>query len=186
MSLMYEIARRNAAFEAEAAAAEQEAPADESEIDPERVLDALKDAPESDEDETADAAEVAEYCGANGCPSLAASLIREKATMKQVRARVDAAGTIRAIVADAATITDQITSEMAGQYIAAGLSVEQVRAKVWNAVCDAQSEEIRSAIAADAGVDVEARKSDGAMAAAIDRVNARFAQALGAPTEREG
>ncbi|CAN0119555.1 unnamed protein product, partial [Chrysoparadoxa australica] len=100
----------------------------------------------------ADPAEVADYCNANGCPGLIAPLIRQKATMKEVEARVGAVETIRAIVTDAGSITPTITDAKAEEFITAGLSVEQVRAKLWNAVCDAQSPEIISTISSDSGL----------------------------------
>ena len=118
----------------------------------------------------ADPAEVAEFCAANGCPQLAAPLIREKATMDQVKARVGAADAIRAMVKDAGLISPSITAKAADEYITAGLSVEDVRAKLWDRVVKAQSPEIRGSIAADTGADTAKAGLDKAVA----KVNARI------------
>lgn len=118
----------------------------------------------------ADPAEVAEFCTANGCPALAGPLIREKATMDQVKARVGAAETIRAMVADAGKISASISAKVADEFISAGLSVEDVRTKLWDRVVKAQSPEIRGSIAADTGADT----GPAAMKKAVDKVNARI------------
>lgn len=106
----------------------------------------------TDQPKAADPAEVAEYCSANGCAALAAPLIREKATMDQVKARVNAAAEIRTLVVEAGTITEKITADQAEAFIKEGLSVEQVRTKLWSAVVAAQSPEINSAISADTAI----------------------------------
>lgn len=117
----------------------------------------------------ADPAEVAEFCAANGCPALAGPLIRQKATMEQVKARVGAAETIRAMVKDAMSITATITMAEADRFIAAGASVEAVRADLWDRVVKAQSPEIRGSIAADTGAHTAKSGWDKAVA----KVNAR-------------
>jgi hypothetical protein len=127
-------------------------------------------APQPEAPKVADPAEVAEFCAANGCPALAGPLIREKATMDQVKARVGAADAIRAMVKDARVIAPAITATAADEYIAAGLSVEDVRAKLWDRVVKAQSPEIRGSIAADTGADTAKAGWDKAVA----KVNARI------------
>jgi hypothetical protein len=118
----------------------------------------------------ADPAEVAEYCAANGCPALAGPLIREKATMDQVKAKVGAAETIRALVKDAGLLAPAIKADAADAYIAAGTSVEDVRAALWDRVVKAASPEIRSSIAADTG----APKASDGWDKAVGKVNARI------------
>lgn len=158
-----------------------EPPPAEDKAEPETPAEAEKDkdgekaavqpaatAPEAPK--AADPAEVAEFCAANGCPALAGPLIREKATMDQVKARVGAAETIRALVADAGKISASIPAKAADEYIAAGLSVEEVRAKLWDRVVKAQSPEIRGSIAADTGADT----GKTVLNKAVDKVNARI------------
>lgn len=174
MSLMLDVKRRIAAAEARAAAAETDPLDDAEEIDPADVPDEYRKEPEVGEVRAADPAAVADYCTANGCPDLAAPLIRQKATMKEVEARIGAAETIRAIVTDAGTITESITAAKAEEFIRAGLSVEQVRLKVWSAICDAQSPEIRSSISVDTGADTAQTRAVRAMDAAVARANAQI------------
>jgi ATP-dependent Clp protease, protease subunit len=118
----------------------------------------------------AEPADVVAYCVRNGCAALAEALIRDKATMPAVEARVGAAGTIKSMVADAGKISASISAKAADEYIAAGLSVEDVRAKLWDRVVKAQSHEIRGSIAADTGADT----GKTAMTKAVDKVNARI------------
>src|SRR3546814_18084785 len=56
----------------------------------------------------ADPADIADYCATNGCPGMAADLIREKATMAEVEARVGAGGTISALAVGAAEAHPEI------------------------------------------------------------------------------
>lgn len=172
MSLILDVQQRIAAAEARAAAIEFD---DDDEIDPEDVPAEYREDPETGTVSAADPALVAEYCSANGCSALAAPLIREKATMKEVIARVDAAGQIRALVADAGTITETITADQAEAFIKVGLSVDQVRTKLWAAICDAQSPEIRSTISPDTGFDTAQTRAARSMDAAIARANAQIA-----------
>ena len=103
----------------------------------------------------ADPATVMEYCTANGVPQLAAGLVREKATMEQVKAKVDVAGRIRAKVGLAARMGfdaagQQQVAKLAEDYIAAGKSPEQfVEAMVEKLAAEA-SPEIRNTIDANA------------------------------------
>src|SRR3546814_3448426 len=83
---------------------------------------------------------------------MAADLIREKATMAEVEARVGAVGTIRALAVDAAKVNPEFHArarEIADSAIAAGRAVEAVRAEMLEAVFDEQSPEVTGAIAAD-------------------------------------
>ena len=62
----------------------------------------------------ADPADVAEFCSANGCASMAAGLIREKAPMSEVKKRVNSAGAIRELVLALSEIGREFVGERGG------------------------------------------------------------------------
>jgi len=167
---------------ASATASEPEAPeapeddTPEPEVEPEEEAGkgdgekAEADPPAPETPKAADPAEIAEYCAANGCPALAGPLIREKATMDQVKAKVGSVETTRALVKDAGLLAPAIKADAADAYIAAGTSVEDVRASLWDRIVKAQSPEIRSSIAADTGVPNAAEGWN----KAVGKVNARI------------
>lgn len=130
-----------------------------------------EEAAKGDGKKAADPADVAAYCAENGCARLAADLIREKATMDQVKSKVGAAAAIRAAAKDGARINPNMKAElaeMAEGAIAAGLSVDSARAKMWDRLVAAQSPEIRSAVSPDA----RGRDANG-WDKAVSKVNAR-------------
>ena len=128
----------------------------------------------------ADPAAVVTLCVEAECAHLAASLIREGATLPEVEARVDSVGKIRGIVADAKVINPQIVAD-ADALIRAGVSVQAAREQLWNAIVDQQSPEICSALSSDAGAGTKREREDASMQRAIDRVNARIPMAMPAP-----
>lgn len=126
------------------------------------------------DDQVADPADIAGYCCENGAMAAAADLIRSRATWGQVKAAVGRAEAIRAMVADAGSITATITAADAERYIAAGASVEGVRAEIWNRVVDAQSPEIIGTITAETGADTGRSRAARSRQTAIDRINAEI------------
>jgi len=98
----------------------------------------------------ADPAEVVDYCVKNSAATMAAGLIKSGATMDQVKEAVGRAAKIRAMVGDARKISAAIPASFADDQIAAGASVDDVRAALFDKLVSAQSPEIRSTIASDA------------------------------------
>lgn len=162
MSLKDHIAALRGKDHAEAMIEAEVETTDEEEDDMENDAEKGKETPEAEEGKqsasapempvakaAADPADVAAYCAENGCAKMAAGLIREKATMEEVKARVGAADTIRKMVADAGKVNESITAAMAEEMISAGLSVDQARAKLFAKLTASQSKEACGAIASD-------------------------------------
>jgi ATP-dependent protease ClpP protease subunit len=101
----------------------------------------------------ANAAEIVTICAAAGVPAMAANLIKEGATPEQAKARVDGAKDIRAAVSLAHKSCSAIEESLADTFIAAGTSLEGVRADLFQRMASAQSPEIKSGHQAGTGSD---------------------------------
>lgn len=139
--------------------------------------EAAKDTPAAASEPAADAkaadpADVADYCAKNGAPQLAASLIREKATMDQVKTRVGAGTEIRKMVAAARATGCAIDSKFEDTAIEKGMSAEEVRSALFDKLTAQQSPEIRSQLSAG-GMTKAAESADSGWGKAVDRINAR-------------
>lgn len=100
----------------------------------------------------ADPADVAEFCAKNDAAEIAAELIREGATMDEVRERVGAIAKIRQMVRDACSIAPTaLKPELADHFIARGMTVADVRKALFDKLTEAQSPEIRNAVGTDVG-----------------------------------
>lgn len=93
----------------------------------------------------ATAAEIVDICVAAGVPTLASALIREGVTADQAKARADNTKDIRAAVDLARKSAPSIEANAADAFIAAGMTMDQVRAKLFEQITAAQSPEITSA-----------------------------------------
>jgi hypothetical protein len=133
------------------------------------------EAPVGAAEAAADPADVAEFCSANGCASMAAGLIREKAPMSEVKNRVNSAGAIRELVAEAGKVTPSISAAEADGLISAGLSVEQARAKLWDKIVARQSPEIQASISSEVAAVATQSAHKAGWDKAISKVNARLA-----------
>jgi ClpP class serine protease len=91
----------------------------------------------------ADPAEIAEYCNANGAPQLIAGLIRDKATMDDVKAKVGSASKIREMAKAARATGCTIDSGFEDTAIERGMTLEEVRAALFDKLTAQQSPEIR-------------------------------------------
>jgi len=129
-------------------------------------------APADTTPKAADPAEVADYCVKNGAAMMAADLIREGATMDEVREAVGVAAKIRGMVADARRLSPEIDPKLAEQFIAARTDLEDVRKAIFDQLIAAQSPEIRNCITADSD-NAETRTQRG-FDKAIRAVNARI------------
>ena len=98
--------------------------------------------PKSDA-KAADPAEIADYCSKNGAPQLAAGLIREKATMDQVKTKVGAGAEIRKMVAAARATGCAIDDKFEDTAIEKGMSASEVRSALFDKLTTQQSPEIR-------------------------------------------
>lgn len=98
----------------------------------------------------ADPAEIAEYCVANGAPQLAAGLIRDKATMDDVKTRVGAASTIREMTKAARGTGVEIDAKFEDTAIAKGMTADEVRKALFDKMVTQQSPEIRGQSSAGA------------------------------------
>ena len=85
----------------------------------------------------ADAAEIAEICANGGAPSMTATLIREGVSAEQARQRVNAAGQIKNVVALARKNAPHLAADLADKAIAAGKSVDTVKAELFDAMAAA-------------------------------------------------
>lgn len=97
----------------------------------------------------ADPADIAAYCAEHGAPKMAADLIREGATMDQVKTKVGSATQIRQKAALAANMGFDAAGqaqikELAETYIAAGKSAAQFAEAMVDKLAKEQSGEIRS------------------------------------------
>lgn len=95
------------------------------------------------------AAEIVDICASAGVPAMASALIREGATAEQARARANAAGEIRTLVASAGKLNPAITAAMADDFIARGITVDGVRAALFDKVLAGQSQEVDPHVAAE-------------------------------------
>lgn len=95
----------------------------------------------------ADPADIAAYCVENGAPNLTANLIREKATMDQVKtrvaARVDIAAKIRERVKAARASGITLDAKFEETAIESGMSLEAVTDTLFGHLTAQQSPEIR-------------------------------------------
>ena len=89
---------------------------------------------ESADDELDAAAKIAELCNEAGVSMIAASLIKDGATVEQAQARIKAASEIRTLC-NTAKLPDR-----ANEYIKAGLSVREVRASFFDALASKDME----------------------------------------------
>lgn len=103
--------------------------------------------PKSDA-KSADPAEIAEYCAANGAPSLAAGLIREKATMDQVKTKVGTSAEIRKRVKAARDTGITLDAKFEETAIEKGMTLEAVTAALFDQMTAQQSPEIRGNLSA--------------------------------------
>lgn len=85
------------------------------------------------------AAAIAQLCAEAGVPAMAAALIRDKASVDDARARITAARDIRAAVTLARQTCPQIEASLADTYIAAGTSLDGVRADLFARIVAAQA-----------------------------------------------
>ena len=85
----------------------------------------------------ADAAEIAEICATGGAPTMTAALIREGVSAEAARTRVNAAGQIKDVVALARKNAPHLAADFADTAIAAGRSIDQVKASLFDAMAAA-------------------------------------------------
>lgn len=114
-----------------------------------------------DKPKAADPAKVVEMCVAGGCPDMAAGLIREEASEEHVKAKIDAAGTIRERCESAAAsgfVAREKAQEIAETAIKAGHSPDAISTKLLEAGRAAQSadEAVHSHVTPDTKVDGQA------------------------------
>ena len=106
---------------------------------------------------------------------MAAGLIREKAPVSEVKNRVNSAGAIRELVAEAGKVTPSISAAEADGLISAGLSVEPARAKLWDKIVARQSPEIQASISSEVAAVATQSAHKAGWDKAINKVNARLA-----------
>lgn len=107
----------------------------------------------------ADAVEIVTLSTAAGVPAMAAALIKEGVSLDVAKQRIASAKDIRDAVALGAKTSKAIDPKLADAYIAAGASLEHVRADLFQKMAAAQSPEINgnhSAAAATAATDASA------------------------------
>lgn len=85
------------------------------------------------------AAEIADYCTAEGVAVMASALIREGVSLEDAKTRVAGAKEIRAAVDLARRSCPQIEASKADAYIAAGTSIETVRAELFKTMTAVQA-----------------------------------------------
>ncbi len=108
---------------------------------------------------TATAAEIVDICVAAGVPTMASALIREGVTVDQAKARTDTAKDIRAAVDLARKSCPKIEANAADAFIAAGMTMDQVRAKLFEQITAAQSPEITATHQSTTGHDEAATEA---------------------------
>lgn len=94
---------------------------------------------------------IAAACAEAGEAALAAPLIKSKATLAAVRARLKLAAEIRDTVATARRVHPAVDARLADGFVAAGASLEHVRAELFDVIVAAQSAEGRTAHQAGSG-----------------------------------
>lgn len=92
----------------------------------------------------ADAVTIVEMCNTAGVPAMAAALIKEGVSTADAKTRVDGAKEIKAAVELARKSCSAIDAGQADKYLAAGLSIEQVRADLFTKMSALQSPEINA------------------------------------------
>jgi hypothetical protein len=105
---------------------------------------------DEDEESMADPAVVAEMCVAAGQPTMAASMIRAKLSVKGVRTRLKSAADVKGLVALARKMNPTIGLGLAAEYAKNGASLTEVRADLFDRICAGQSPEIRNSHQPDA------------------------------------
>lgn len=101
----------------------------------------------------AGAAEIVDICVAAGVPTMASALIKEGLTVEQAKARANNAKDVRAAVDLARKSCPTLEANLADTFIAAGLTMDQVRAKLFEQITAAQSPEIKTNHQAETGAD---------------------------------
>lgn len=98
----------------------------------------------------ADAAAIVTACADAGLPRLAAALIQEGATLDQAKARIDAAGKIRAAVDTAHKVNaGAVPLSFADELIDRNATVEEAKAACMDKLVSGQSPEIDASVPAD-------------------------------------
>ena len=120
------------------------------------------------------AAAIATMCNEAGVSTMAAALITEGVTAETARTRIASAGEIRTAVTLAAKASSAIDPKLADGYIAAGASIEHVRADLFGRITAAQSPEINANHQATTDK-VEAKASTAFWADVTAKVNAEIA-----------
>ena len=124
-------------------------------------------------EESERASEIVAICAKAGEPAMAASLIRDGSTLEQAKAKVEGGKAIREAVALARKSCPQIDAALADQMIAAGASIETVRADLFEKIAAVQNAKpTRSAHQATTG-DSDVRASWDKV---VDKVNARHSR----------
>jgi ATP-dependent Clp protease, protease subunit len=98
----------------------------------------------------ADPAEIAELCASANVATMAAGLIREGVTLEEARARIDCAGEIRAMVAQAGQVNKAIDAALAEKFIADGMNADQARKALFTKIVAAQSPEVSAHVSTQA------------------------------------
>jgi ATP-dependent protease ClpP protease subunit len=119
----------------------------------------------------ATAADIVDLCNTAGVPTMASSLIREGVSMDLAKARTSNAKDIRAAVDLARKSCPTIEANAADAFIAAGMSMDGVRAKLFEQITGAQSAEITSAHQSTTGEADEAKAEAAKVVASIQGVN---------------
>jgi len=91
------------------------------------------------------AADIVDLCATAGVPTMASALIREGVSMDVAKARTSNAKDIRAAVDLARKSCPSIEANAADSFIAAGMTMDGVRAKLFEQITAGQSPEITSA-----------------------------------------
>ncbi len=120
----------------------------------------------------ATAADIVDLCNSAGVPAMAAALIREGATMDEAKAKTSAAAEIRSRVEAARKMQPKIEANAADAFIAAGLTADQVSAKLLEQITALQSPDITATHQAAAGDASEAASEAGKVLAAFRGANA--------------
>jgi ATP-dependent Clp protease protease subunit len=97
------------------------------------------------------AADIVEICATAGVPAMASALIREGLTVDQARARANNAQEVRGAVETARKSFPKIEANLADAFITSGLSMDQVRSKLFEQMTASQSGEINGSHQAPTG-----------------------------------
>jgi len=96
------------------------------------------------------AADISKYCAAAGVAERAPEFIAAGLSLDEVKAKVDLGGQIRATVERAHAVNRAIPLELADTLIAAGLTLQEARYAVHDALVAAQAPHINSGVSPDA------------------------------------